>query len=347
MKKFIAYLQFFLLFLRIKWIGITSRFPPLPGGVLDEQTALMRRAQVILGEVLLEQLSLAQARSAFSKNFPLLKMIGGLFEKVHSTRDLSIPSQNGDIPARLYLPGTEQEYPLLVYFHGGGWVIGDIETADNISRFYCRHLPCAVLSVEYRLAPEHPFPAAVEDAVSAVEWAAVHARELNGDPARLLVSGDSAGGTLTAVVAQHSLHKGTPKLAAQVLLYAATDGSSLDTPSYRLFGEKSLGLPTKDVEWFLDQYAPEAATRLDPRVSPLLANDLHNLPPALVVTAEFDVLRDEGEAYAQRMQTAGVPVQLIRCNGMTHGFLSTLGLIHRSTRYFHQVIAALQKMISA
>ena len=226
-------------------------------------------------------------------------------------------------------------------------MIGDIETADNISRFYCRHLPCAVLSVEYRLAPEHPFPAAVEDAVSAVEWAALHARELNGDPTRLLVSGDSAGGTLTAVVAQHSLHKGTPKLAAQVLLYAATDGSSLDTPSYRLFGEKSLGLPTKDVEWFLDQYAPEAATRLDPRVSPLLATDLHNLPPAVVVTAEFDVLRDEGETYARRMQAAGVPVQLIRCNGMTHGFLSTLGLIHRSTRYFHQVIAALQKMVSA
>jgi acetyl esterase len=346
MKKFISYLQFILLFLRIKWIGITSRFPPLHGDALDEQTALMRRAQVILGEVLLEHLSIAQARSAFSNNFPLLKMIGGLFEKVHSTRNLSIPSPNGDIPARLYLPGAGKEYPLLVYFHGGGWVIGGLDTADNVSRFFCRHIPCAVLSVDYRLAPEHPFPAAVEDAVSAVAWAAVHARELNGDPARLLVSGDSAGGTLTAVVAQQALQKGTPRLAAQVLLYASTDSSSFDTPSYRLFGDKTLGLPRKDVEWFLEQYVPDSSKRLDPRVSPLLSKNMQNLPPSIVVTAEFDVLRDEGETYARRLQEAGVPVQLIRCNGMTHGFLSTLGLIHRSAQYFHQVIAAIQKMIA-
>jgi len=346
MKKLSAYLKFLLLFLRIKWIGITSRFPPLAGGVLDEQTALMRRGQVALGEVILEQLSLDRARSGFRENFPLLKLIGGLFEKVHSTRDLSIPSPTGDLPARLYLPGTGKDYPLLVYFHGGGWVFGDIETVDNISRFFCRHLPCAVLSVDYRLAPEHPFPAAVEDAITAVEWAALHAHELNADPTRLLVAGDSAGGTLTAVVAQQALLKGTPKLAAQVLLYAATDCSSLDTPSYRLFGEKSLGLPRKDVDWFLEQYVPDAATRLDPRVSPLLSTDLQNLPPALVVTAEFDVLRDEGETYARRLQEAGVPVQLIRCNGVTHGFLSTIGLIQRSTRYFHQVIAALQKIMA-
>ena len=205
MNKILSYLKFFSLFLRLKWIGMTSRFPPLQGDVLDEQTALLRRAQVALGESPFEQISLAQARQIFRNNFPLVRMSGGLFEKVYATRDLSIPSRDGGIPARLYLPGEEKDYPLLVYFHGGGWVIGDCNTVDNISRFFCRHIPCAVLSVEYRLAPEHPFPAALEDCQSAYEWLL----STGVSPGRLIVAGDSAGGNLQTVKAEVPLREVT------------------------------------------------------------------------------------------------------------------------------------------
>jgi acetyl esterase len=219
--------------------------------------------------------------------------------------------------------------------------------------------------VEYRLAPEYVFPAAAEDSYAAVEWAMEHASELGGDPKRVLVGGDSAGGNLAAVVAQmrqvNGVTKpragtgttspragtGTTSLAGQVLFYAATNAASLDTSSYQEFGAQSLGLPKRDVEWFLDQYTPDPHDRLNPLVSPLLTRDLNGLPPALVVTAEFDVLRDEGEAYAQRLQEAGVKVQLMRCNGMVHGFLSMIGLIKRATRYFEQVAAEIRIMAAA
>ena len=336
--------RFIILFLRLKLLNLSSRFPPLPGGVLDEQTDLLRRAQVVLGETPLDQVTPTQARLEFRKSFSLLKSIGGLFEKVQAVRELSIPGPAGEIPARLYQPGKGTAYPLFVFLHGGGWAIGDLDSADNMARFLCRHVNCAVLSVDYRLAPEHIFPAAVEDSFAAVEWAVAHAGELGGDPKRVLVGGDSAGGNLTAVVAQMGRKKEASKIAGQVLFYAATNGATLDTPSYKEFGDQSLGLSKKDVEWFLDQYTPNPKDRLNVQVSPLLADDLSGLPPALVVTAEFDVLRDEGEAYARCMQAAGVKVQIMRCNGMVHGFLSTIGLIRRATQYFAQVADEIRKM---
>ena len=305
----LTYPRFISIFLRLKLLNLTSRFPPLPGGVLDEQTALLRRAQVVLGETPLDQVTPAQARLDFNRSFSLLKLTGGLFEKVESVRELKLPGPAGEIPARFYLPRDGTGYPLFVLLHGGGYVIGDLDSADNMARFLCKHVPCAVLSVDYRLAPEHVFPAAVEDSFAAVEWAAEHAGELGGDPKRMLVGGDSAGGNLAAAVALMAREKGTPKIAGQVLFYAATDSSSLNTASYKEFGEKSYGLPTRDVEWFLEQYTPDHKDRLNPLVSPLLAEDLRGLPPALVVTAEFDVLRDEGEAYARRLQEAGVKVK--------------------------------------
>ena len=340
----IAYARFLPIFLRLKLLNLTSQFPPLPGGVLDEQTRLMRRGQEVLGEIPLDQRSPQQARLDFRASYRILKSIGGIFEKVDSIRGLDIPGPAGKIPARLYLPGKENAYPLFVFFHGGGFVIGDLETGDNMARFICRRAGCALLSVDYRLAPEQPFPAAVEDAFAALHWAVDHADELGGDPGRVLVGGDSAGGNLAAVVAQMAHREGAPRLAGQVLLYAAVNSAALDTPSYKEFGEQSLGLPTRDMEWFLDQYVPDPKDRLDPRASPLLEKDLHGLPPALVVTSEFDVLRDEGEAYARRLEEAGVQVSLMRCNGMIHGFLSLPGLIQRSTSYFDQVCVEIRRM---
>jgi acetyl esterase len=343
----IAYARFMALFLRIRLIHFVSRFPSLPGGILDEQTALMRRAQEILGEETLDQVTVAQARTNMRSTFQTLKKVGGLFENVHTVRDLDIPGPAGRIPARLYLPGTATGLPVFVFLHGGGWVIGDLDTADNMARFICKRAGCSVLSVDYRLAPEHPFPAAAEDAFAAVRWAVDHAEEINGDAKCVLVGGDSAGGTLSAVVAQMAGRENGFKLAGQVLFYAATNGATLDTPSYKEFGEKSLGLTAADMRWFMNHYMPDPEGWKRPMASPLLAKDLHGLAPALVVTAEFDVLRDEGEDYARRMEAAGVPVMLMRCNGMAHGFLSTIGLIRRSEIYFDQIIAEIRKMMVA
>lgn len=332
--------------MRLRLLDRFSRFRPLPGGVLDRQTALLRRIQEIVAEAPLDQQTPAQARRAFRDTVEQLKRIGGRFEDVHTVREIHIPGPGGALPARLYLPDNNEARPLFVLFHGGGWVLGDVETADNIARFLCRHAGCAVLSVEYRLAPEYPFPAAVEDASAACEWAAAHASELGGDAGRLLVGGDSAGGTLSAVVAQLAAERGEPRIAGQVLLYPGANASSLDTSSYREFGHGAYGLPKRDVEWFLDQYLPEYSDRSDPRASPLLSKDLRRLPPALVVTAEYDVLRDEGEEYANRMMDAGVNVRLMRCNGMVHGFLSMVGLIRRATDSFEQIATEIRKMVS-
>ena len=340
----LAFPRFLGLFLRIRLLNLTSRFPPLAGGLLDKQTALLRKAQVVLGEVPLERISPVQARANMRDSFRTLKSVGGLFEEVDAVRQLSIPGPAGIIPARLYLPGKDVAYPLFVLLHGGGWVIGDLDTADNMARFICKRAVFAVLSVDYRLAPEHPFPAAVDDSFAAVCWAAEHAPELHGDANRIVVGGDSAGGSLSAVVSQLAHQMCAPRLAGQVLFYPGTDSSSLDTSSYREFGEKSLGLPKRDVEWFLDQYVPHRPDRLNPLVSPLLAADVHGLAPALVVTAEYDVLRDEGEAYARRLEQAGVKVRLMRCYGMIHGFLSLMGLIKRATQYFDQIILEIRTL---
>ena len=338
-------IRFLILFLRIKLLNLTSRFPPLPGGVLDEQTALIRRAQAVMGEVPLDNVTVEKARADMRNTMKTLKNVGGLFEHVGTIRDMDIPGPEGQIPVRLYQPGTETGLPIFVFLHGGGWVIGDLDTADNMARFLCKRAHCVVLSVDYRLAPEHPFPAAPADSYAAVKWAMDHAAEIHGDPRRVLVGGDSAGGNLSAVVALMAAPKGGPKLAGQVLMYAATNGASLDTPSYKEFGEKNYGLPKRDVQWFMRHYIINTDDWLNPLASPLLAKDLHGLAPALIVTAEFDVLRDEAEAYAKRLEEAGVPVKLIRCNGMVHGFLSMLGMVKRAEIYFDQVVAEIKKMV--
>ena len=243
----------------------------------------------------------------------------------------------GGVPARLYRPSVEPGLGLLVFFHGGGWVLGDLDTHDNLCRELAAGSGCAVLAVDYRLAPEHPFPAGLEDAFAAARWAFEHAGELGCDPDRLAIGGDSAGANLAAVVTQG----GSPPVRLQSLVYPVTDVRG-GTASYEA-QKDGPWLTRAGMDWFTGHYLSGAdGTADDPRVSPLLAPDaaLAQSPPTLVITAELDPLRDEGEAYAERLRTLGIPVELTRYEGMFHGFCAFSDLLDDGRRALDQVAAA-------
>ncbi len=234
---------------------------------------------------------------------------------------LEIAAGAGAIPARFYVPGGlpgGAPAPLLVFFHGGGWVLGDLDTHDGLCRFLAAAAGTTVLSIDYRLAPEHPFPAAVEDSWAAYSWVAENAAALGADPARIAVGGDSAGGNLAAVVSLLARGAGAPMPAMQLLIYPVTDSAG-ELPSRRLF-EGGFMLTKEDMDLFESHYLPPGTDAHDPRVSILEIEDLSGLPPAYVTTAGFDPVRDEGEAYALRMRAAGVQVALRRHPGLIHGF---------------------------
>ncbi len=241
---------------------------------------------------------------------------------------LRAPGPAGEVPVRLYRPlgsGTDQRLPALVYFHGGGWTFGDLDTHDVVCRELANLARCAVVSVDYRLAPEHKFPAAVEDALAATWWLAREAEALALDPGRIAVGGDSAGGNLAAVVALAARDEGAPRLAMQVLIYPATDMAA-DTPSHREFADGYV-LTRDAILWSRGNYLRSPDDVADWRASPLRARDHSGLPPAYVVTCGFDPLRDEGRAYAERLRAAGVAVTYECFAGMVHGFVTMGGVI--------------------
>jgi acetyl esterase len=238
---------------------------------------------------------------------------------VGAVRDLEIPAAHGPLAARHYAPDEPGgPHPLLVYLHGGGFVIGDLDVYDEPCRLLCRHAGVHVLSVDYRLAPEHPFPAAVDDAAVALEWGQAHARELGADPDHVAIGGDSAGGNLAAVASREA----AVRPCAQLLIYPAADPTS-EHPSVQLFAD-GFFLTRADRDWYHGHYiGPDPSD--DPLANPL-AGDVAGLPPTLLVTAAFDPLRDEGEAYADALRAAGVPVLSRRFDGLIHGFLNMTGV---------------------
>jgi acetyl esterase len=250
----------------------------------------------------------------------------------------------GGVPARLYRPSTEQGLGLLVYLHGGGWVLGSLDTHDNLARSLADESGCAVLSVAYRLAPEHPFPSGLEDAFTAVRWAHANAEALGCDPDRLAIGGDSAGANLAAVVTQG----GTPPCRFQLLVYPVTDARGVSA-SHEAYKE-GYWLTEAGMGWFVDHYLSGGEGSIDdPRVSPLLATDeaLTGSPPTLVITAEFDPLRDEGEAYAARLRSLGVPAEVTRYDGMFHGFFSLGEFLDDGRRAVAQAAAVLAEALGA
>jgi len=233
--------------------------------------------------------------------------------------DRTVPGPDGDIPVQVFVPDAVGPLPILVYYHGGGWVSGCIETHENACRTLANETPCVVVSVEYRLAPENPFPAGLDDCYAATVWVAEHGAELGGDPARLAVGGDSAGGNLAAAVALAARERGGPAIAYQLLIYPVTD-NNFETDSY-LEAAEGFGLTRDSMMYFWEAYLPNPADAANPLAAVLQA-DLTGLPPALVITAEYDPLRSEGEAYATKLRAAGVPVEHVSYAGQIHGFFN-------------------------
>jgi acetyl esterase len=250
---------------------------------------------------------------------------GGTPEPVHQVEDRRIPGPAGEIPVRIYKPAGAGPLPVLVFFHGGGFVIGDLDSHDAACRALTNQAGCVTVAVDYRLAPEHKFPAAVDDCYAAAKWVSDHARELGSDPARMAVGGDSAGGNLSAVVSLLARDRGGPKIAFQLLVYPATD-MACNTYSHKTFTDYFL--TDRAIRYFLGHYLRGEADRKDPTASPALAASHKGLPPTLIITAEFDPLRDEGEAYGEILRKAGVPVTVTRYDGMIHGFF-TMGMVLR------------------
>jgi acetyl esterase len=265
-------------------------------------------------------------------------------QPVARVEDRQLATAVGPLAARVYTPvETTEPVAVVAYFHGGGWVIMGIDTHDGICRRLARASGAIVVSVEYRLAPEHRFPAALDDCFAATEWLAEHAAELGGDPARLAVAGDSAGGNLAATVALRARVHG-PALAAQVLVYPVCDAAR-DTASYAENREGYL-LSARDMAWFWDCYLGPDGDPADPFASPLRAADLGGLPPALVLTAEYDPLRDEGEAYARRLDGFDVPVEAHRFEHMIHGFLGMEALVPEADEAMARAGAFLRAALS-
>lgn len=284
----------------------------------------------------------AEARVRFRRD---LRASAGPKTRVRQVRDSHITGAGGPLKVRHYAPPETEARDLLVYLHGGGFVVGDLETHDEVCRLLCLHARTHVLSVDYRLAPEHPFPAGLDDALAALRWAQAHAVELGADAARVALGGDSAGGNLTAAAARLAALEGSPPVA-QLLIYPATDGLAPHA-SREMFGE-GFFLSQEDCERFYRHYTEgTGVSETDPRLVPLRAPDHAGLPPALVVTAGFDVLRDEGEAYAAALQAAGTVAGVRRFPALGHGFINMTGVSPAARHATVEIAQAWRTLLAA
>jgi acetyl esterase len=295
---------------------------------IDPQVQALRARLVAAASTPLYQLSLAEARA---RDLADIQAAGGDPEPVEQVVDDEVAGPAGPLAIRVYRPTADESLlPVLIYFYGGGWTLGNLETCDAICRRLANSIPCVVVSASYRLAPENPFPAAVNDCFAATRQIVERAQSFGGDASRVAVGGDSAGGNLAAVVALMARDAGGPELAAQLLVYPNTD-SVAETRSM-VENDDAVFFNARSVAWYRSHYLSSPGDGANPLVSPLRAEDLSGLPPALVITAELDPLRDEGEQYAKRLADSGVQVRLSRYDGMIHGFFAMSGILDAGGR---------------
>lgn len=322
--------------------GLAGRPVTVDGQELHHEVQLLLALSERSGMEPFETFPVEEARRELDAR---ARAFGGPRVELARVEERSIPGPAGPIPARLYRPDGARDLPLLVYFHGGGHVIGSLDSCDRVCRMLSRDSGAAVLSVDYRMGPEDRFPAAVEDGVAAFDHAVAEAGSLGVDPARIAVGGDSAGGNLAAVVCQQRRAADGPAPAFQLLIYPMCD-LSVERPSRHLFAQRFL-LTRTQIDWYRERYLPEGESpgdeaSHDPRVSPLLADDLSGLPPAYVVTAGFDPLRDEGEDYAHALNAAGGTAAVRRHSGQIHGFVNLTGFGRNAREAVAEMAGALR-----
>lgn len=295
-----------------------------PHGRLDLKVALILQLERWTGDTPLphSQRDAVAIREAGEK---LMNSLKGEPIILHSIEDRLLTTSPA-VPVRIYRPSDEDALPVLVYFHGGGWTGGSLESHDNVCRYIAKQANIMVVAVDWRRAPEHPFPAGLDDAYAATLWVSQHAQEIGADPQRLAVGGDSSGGNFAAVVAQMSRDRQQPYISHQALIYPATDLSNLEKASYKNF-ESGYGLGTDSVKWYLSLYLDNAKQVYDTRVSPLLAERFTDLPSVTLLNAQFDVLNSDGDLYEQKLKASGVPVERLVVPGVIHGFVNAEKLL--------------------
>ncbi len=284
------------------------------------------------------RLSVAESRRALTQK---AKRFSSDPVPLKNVLDQTIPGPLSAIPVRIYIPSEDKDLPVVIFYHGGGWVRGSLESHDTLCRYLAKASHAAVVSVDYRLAPENPFPAGLEDAYVTLVWVAKNATAFGGDPKKIAVMGDSAGGNLAAAVALMARDRKGPAITRQVLVYPATDLLNLNTDSYTHFG-KGFMLTKKDIEWFRSLYLPDKASWTNPHASPLLAKDHSNLPPATIITAEMDPLRDDGKLYADKLKKAGVLTNYHCYRGMIHAFVSADKVLSQARKALDEIATDLK-----
>jgi acetyl esterase len=292
----------------------------------------------------MEQMTPQEIRADRAAHADIMAALAGPIQEVARVEDRTIPGPAQPIPIRVYWPATGKNLPALVYYHGGGWVIGNLDGVDRTCRALANASGCVLISADYRLAPEHKFPAAVEDADAALRYVAGHANEFDIDPNRIAVAGDSAGGNLAAVVSLMARDRGGPKIAFQLLVYPVTDYDD-DRPSLHEFAQGYFLTDTM-MDYFWGHYLARPEDGSHPHASPIKARSLAGLPPAMVITAECDPIRDQGEAYAQRLRESGVPVSTKRYEGAIHVFFNLAGVVDAGRQSIEDGGAALRTALA-